>query len=69
MQKRTAFIGAILSLISIGQPLIVKSGVVLSTTSLILALPQKVGFPQVSLRIYISYLQWILTARFPSGFP
>ena len=41
MKKRTAFIGAILSLISIGQPLITKSGVVLSTTGFILFVPEK----------------------------
>ena len=35
MKKRTAFIGAILSLIPLGQPLIIKNGVVLSTTGLI----------------------------------
>ena len=35
MKKRTAFIGAILSLIPLGQPLIIKTGVVLSTTGLI----------------------------------
>ena len=32
MKKRTAFIGAILSLIPFGQPLFIKTGVVLSTT-------------------------------------
>ena len=42
MKKRTAFIGAILSLISIGQPLIIRSVVVLSTTGLILAVSENV---------------------------
>ena len=42
MKKGTAFIGAILSLISIGQPLIIKSVVVLSTTGLILAVSENV---------------------------
>jgi len=37
MKKRTAFIGAILSLIPLGQPLILKTGVVLSTTGLMFA--------------------------------
>ena len=40
MKKRTAFIGAILSLIPIGQPLIIKIGVVLSTAGLILVVPE-----------------------------
>ena len=42
MKKRTAFIGAILSLIPLGQPLIIKTGVILSTTSLMLSLNEKV---------------------------
>ncbi len=40
MKKRTAFIGAILSLIPLGQPLIIKTGVVLSTTGFILYVPE-----------------------------
>ena len=43
MKKRTAFIGAILSLIPLGQPLIIKTGVVLSSAGLILSFPQKVN--------------------------
>ena len=43
MKKRTIFIAAILSLFSLGQPLLIKTGVVLSTTSLILSLPEKVN--------------------------
>ena len=35
--------GAILSLISLGQPLMIKTGVVLSTTGLILSVPEKVN--------------------------
>ena len=42
MKKRTAFIGAILSLMPFGQPLIIKTGVVLSTTGLMLYVPEKV---------------------------
>ena len=42
MKKRTAFIGAILSLIPLGQPLLIKTGVVLSTTGLMLAVSEKV---------------------------
>ena len=42
MKKRTAFVGAILSLIPFGQPLLIKTGVVLSTTGLMLSLPEKV---------------------------
>ncbi len=41
MKKRTAFIGALLSLIQLGQPLLIKTGVFLSTTGLILSLPEK----------------------------
>ena len=36
MKKRTAFFGAILSLIPIGQPLLLKTSSILSTTSLVL---------------------------------
>ena len=43
MKKRTAFIGAILSLIPFGQPLLIKTGVVLSTTSFMISLPEKVN--------------------------
>ena len=43
MKKRTAFIGAILSLIPLGQPLIIKTGVFLSTTGLMLVIPEKVN--------------------------
>ena len=35
MKKRTAFVGALLSLIPLGQPLIIKTGAFLSTTVLI----------------------------------
>ena len=42
MKKRTAFISAILSLIPLGNPLMIKTGLVLSTTGLILSVPQKV---------------------------
>ena len=42
MKKRTAFIGAILSLIPLVQPLFIKTGVVLSTTGLMLNVPEKV---------------------------
>ena len=40
MKKRTAFIGEILSLIPLGQPLLIKTGVVLSTTGLMLAVSE-----------------------------
>ena len=42
MKKRTAFIGALLSLIPLGQPLIIKTGVVLSTTGFLLSVSEKV---------------------------
>ena len=41
MKKRTAFIGAILSLFPLGQPLLIKTSVVLSTTGLMLFVPEK----------------------------
>ena len=43
MKKRTAFIGAILSLIPLGQPLLIKTGVVLSSSAVMLSLPEKVN--------------------------
>ena len=42
MKKRTAFIGAILSLIPLGQPLIIKTGVALSSTGLMLLVSDNV---------------------------
>ena len=42
MKTRTAFIGAILSLIPLGQPLLIKTGVVLSTAGLTISVPEKV---------------------------
>ena len=43
MKKRSAFIGAILSLIPLGHPLMIKTSLVLSTTGLILSVPNKVN--------------------------
>ena len=43
MKKRTAFIGAILSLIPLGQTLIIKTGVSLSTIGIIIFYPQQVN--------------------------
>ena len=43
MKKRTAFIGAILSLIPFGQPLLIKTGVVLSSSAVMLSLSEKVN--------------------------
>ena len=43
MIKRTAFIGTILSLIPLGQPLIIKTGVVLSGSALVILMPEKVN--------------------------
>ena len=42
MKKRTAFIGAILSLIPLGQPLFIKTGFFLSTTGIIISHTEKV---------------------------
>ena len=41
MKKRTAFIGAILFLIPLVQPFLLKKSVVLPTAGLILSIPQK----------------------------
>ena len=43
MKKRTAFIGAILSLIPLGNTLSIKTGVVLSMTGLMLSVPEKIN--------------------------
>ena len=43
MKKRTAFIGGILSLLTSGQPLIIKTGVVLSSSAVLFSLPEKVN--------------------------
>ena len=43
MKKRTAFIGGILSLIPLGQPLLIKTVVVLSGSALILTFPEIVN--------------------------
>ena len=43
MKKRTAFIGAILSLIPLGQPLLIKTVGVLSTSAVMLSLTEKVN--------------------------
>ena len=43
MKKRTALFGAILSLIPLGHPLMIKTGLVLSTTGLILSFPEKLN--------------------------
>ncbi len=42
MKKRTALIAGILSLIPLGQPLLIKTGFVLSSTGLILSFPKKI---------------------------
>ena len=41
MKKRTAFIGAVLSLIPFGHPLMIKTGVLLSSSAVMLSLPEK----------------------------
>ena len=41
MKKRTACIGAILSLIPLGQPLLIKTSVVISSSALMLSVPKK----------------------------
>ena len=41
MKKRTSFIGAILSLIPLGQPLLIKTSLLLSTAGLVISIPEK----------------------------
>ena len=43
MKKRTAFFCGILSLLPLGHPLMIKTGVVLSGSALMLSLPEKVN--------------------------
>ena len=43
MQKRAVFLSAILSLMPLGQPLLIKTGVVLSTAGLMLSVSEKVN--------------------------
>ena len=57
MKKRTAFIGAVLSLIPFGQPSIINTGVVLSTAGLILSVPEKVNAESAD--FYLKKLQEI----------
>ena len=42
MKKRITFIGAILSLIPLGQPLLIKTGLFLSTAGLMFSVPEQV---------------------------
>ena len=42
MKKRTAFVGAILSLIALGQPLIIKNLIVLSSSVMIISYSEKI---------------------------
>ena len=42
MKKRTAFIGALMSLMPVGQPLVIGTGVVFTSAATILAIPEKV---------------------------
>ena len=59
MKKRTAFVSAILSLIPLGQPLIIKNGVVLSSSAVMLSLPKKVN-AETSLFFYEKGIQeWL----------
>tara|TARA_B000000565_G_scaffold229897_1_gene187889 strand:+ start:231 stop:704 length:474 start_codon:yes stop_codon:yes gene_type:complete len=48
MKKRTAFVGAILSLIPIGHPLIIKTGLVLSSSAVMLSLTERVNAERTS---------------------
>ena len=43
MKKRTAVIGALVSLLPIGQPLVIGTGVVLASAGVMLSVPEKVN--------------------------
>jgi tetratricopeptide (TPR) repeat protein len=58
MRKRTAFIGAILSLIPLGQTLIIKTGVVLSTTGLLVTVPEKVNAESANFYDKQGFKEW-----------
>ena len=60
MKKRTAFIGAILSLIPIGQPLIIKTAVVLSTAGLMINVSEKINAETVD---YLSKIEEIYQTK------
>ena len=47
MKKRTAFIGAILSLIPLGQPLMIKTGVLLTSSAVMFSLTETVSAESV----------------------
>ena len=63
MKKRTAFIGGILSFIFFGQPLLLKSTLVLSSTGFIIFVSEK-----VYARRHTSYLQEARDVLIPKGF-
>ena len=43
MKKRTAAIGLLMSLLPLGQPLVIKTGVALTTAGLIFSIPEEVN--------------------------
>ncbi len=61
MKKRTAFISAILSLVPLGQPLLIKTGLVLSSSAVILSLPEKLYAENVD--YYLSQLEEIYQTK------
>ncbi|MDC3046852.1 tetratricopeptide repeat protein [Prochlorococcus sp. AH-736-A21] len=58
MKKRTAFIGAILSLIPLGQPLIIKNGVVLFGSALVILMPEKVNAESANFYDKQGFKEW-----------
>tara|TARA_Y100000813_G_C24036460_1_gene292401 strand:+ start:141 stop:731 length:591 start_codon:yes stop_codon:yes gene_type:complete len=59
MKKRTAFLGAILSLIPLGQPLIIKTGVVLSSSAVLFSLPEKVNAETAQFFLEKGIKEWL----------
>ena len=53
MKKRTVFIGAILSLIPLGKPLLIKTGIFLSTSGITIFNSQKVNAQTIILTCYV----------------
>ena len=65
MKKRTAFLGAILSLLPLGQPLLIKTGVFLSTTGFVVSKnTKKIFYLPIGVMGIILVLEKELSRRF-----
>ena len=59
MKKRTAFVGTILSLIPFGQPLIIKTSVVLYSSAVMLFVPEKVNADTAEFFLEKGIREWL----------